>query len=127
MRCSVIYFFKYDFGGADWYNGYTLFNTFGGAIQILSMMVLFPLLRKFLNTIKIFYVSFVMAIAGYIVLFILIFTSMSSVFILFIPAFFQQKSHTLLLNPEQIHVSQPLSAFRSVSRGFHSFPARFHL
>ena len=43
----VIYFFKYDFGGADWYNGYTLFNTFGGAIQILSMMVLFPLLRKF--------------------------------------------------------------------------------
>ena len=27
------------------------------------MMVLFPLLRKFLNTIKIFYVSFVMAIA----------------------------------------------------------------
>jgi len=39
----VIYFFKYDFGGADWYNGYTLFNTFGGAIQILSMMVLFPI------------------------------------------------------------------------------------
>lgn len=38
----VIYFFKYDFGGADWYNGYTLFNTFGGAVQILSMMVLFP-------------------------------------------------------------------------------------
>lgn len=46
----VIYFFKYDFGGADWYNGYTLFNTFGGAVQILSMMVLFPLLRKFMNT-----------------------------------------------------------------------------
>ena len=54
----VIYFFKYDFGGADWYNGYTLFNTFGGAIQILSMMVLFPLLRKFLNTIKIFIPAF---------------------------------------------------------------------
>ena len=93
----VIYFFKYDFGGADWYNGYTLFNTFGGAIQILSMMVLFPLLRKFLNTIKIFYVSFVMAIAGYIVLFILIFTSMSSVFILFIPAFFIFAANGMLL------------------------------
>ena len=92
----VIYFFKYDFGGADWYNGYTLFNTFG-AIQILSMMVLFPLLRKFLNTIKIFYVSFVMAIAGYIVLFILIFTSMSSVFILFIPAFFIFAANGMLL------------------------------
>lgn len=93
----VIYFFKYDFGGADWYNGYTLFNTLGGAIQILSMMVLFPLLRKFLNTIKIFYVSFVMAIAGYIVLFILIFTSMSSVFILFIPAFFIFAANGMLL------------------------------
>ena len=67
----VIYFFKYDFGGADWYNGYTLFNTFGGAIQILSMMILFPLLRKFLNTIRIFYVSFAMAIAGYLVLLVL--------------------------------------------------------
>ena len=95
----VIYFFKYDFGGADWYNGYTLFNTFGGAIQILSMMVLFPLLRKFLNTIKIFYVSFVMAIAGYIVLFILIFTSMSSVFILFIPAFFIFAANGMLMVP----------------------------
>ena len=72
----VIYFFKYDFGGADWYNGYTLFNTFGGAIQILSMMILFPLLRKFLNTIRIFYVSFAMAIAGYLVLLVLVFTTM---------------------------------------------------
>lgn len=60
-------------------------------------MVLFPLLRKFLNTIKIFYVSFVMAIAGYIVLFILIFTSMSSVFILFIPAFFIFAANGMLL------------------------------
>ena len=64
----VIYFFKYDFGGETWYNSYTLFNTFGGAVQILSMMLLFPLFRKFLSTIRIFYVSFVMAIAGYFVL-----------------------------------------------------------
>ena len=61
----VIYFFKYDFGGDTWYNSYTLFNTFGGAVQILAMMLLFPLLRKFMNTIRIFYVSFLMAIAGY--------------------------------------------------------------
>ena len=32
----VIYFFKYDFGGDTWYNSYTLFNTFGGAVQILA-------------------------------------------------------------------------------------------
>ncbi len=83
----VIYFFKYDFGGDGWYNSYTLFNTFGGATQILSMMVLFPLLRRFMDTIKIFYTSFVMAIIGYIVLLILVFTDMSNVFVLFLPAF----------------------------------------
>ncbi len=84
----VIYFFKYDFGGSGWYNSYTLFNTFGGAIQILSMMLFFPLLRKFLNTIQVFYVSFAMAIVGYISLLILAFTNMSNVFLLFIPGFF---------------------------------------
>ena len=53
---SQQYFFKYDFGGTGWYNSYTLFNTFGGAIQILSMMALYPLLRNVLklNSIKIF-------------------------------------------------------------------------
>lgn len=84
----VIYFFKYDFGGAGWYNGYTLFNTFGGAMQILAMMLFFPVLRKFLSTIQVFYVSFAMAIVGYIVLLVLAFTNMSNVFLLFIPGFF---------------------------------------
>ena len=31
----VIYFFKYDFGGADWYNGYTLFNTFDASVLLV--------------------------------------------------------------------------------------------
>ena len=35
----VIYFFKYDFGGTDWFGSYTLFNIFGGAMQILSMIL----------------------------------------------------------------------------------------
>ena len=93
----VIYFFKYDFGGADWYNGYTLFNTFGGAVQILSMMILFPLLRKFMSAIRTFYVSFAMAFTGYLVLLALLFTSMSNVFILFIPAFFIFAANGMLL------------------------------
>ena len=38
----VIYFFKYDFGGETWQNGYTFFNMFGGAVQILSMMIFYP-------------------------------------------------------------------------------------
>lgn len=84
----VIYFFKYDFGGHSWYNAYTLFNTFGGAMQILSMMILYPLLRKFFNSIRIFYISLVMAAAGYVSLLIMAFTNMSNVFLLFIPGFF---------------------------------------
>ncbi|MBO5303899.1 MAG: MFS transporter [Lachnospiraceae bacterium] len=84
----VIYFFKYDFGGSDWYNAYTLFNTFGGAIQILSMMLFFPVLRKFFTAIKVFYISFAMAIIGYAALLVLAFTNMSNVFLLFIPGFF---------------------------------------
>ena len=84
----VIYFFKYDFGGTDWYKSFTIFNTFGGGIQILSMMLFFPILRKFLSAIKVFYVSFAMAILGYASLLILAFTNMSNVFLLFIPGFF---------------------------------------
>lgn len=83
----LIYFFKYDFGGETWYNSYTLFNTFGGAIQILSMMLFFPLLRKFMSTMKVFYLSILMAVAGYGVLLVLSFTNMSSIYLLFIPGF----------------------------------------
>lgn len=84
----VIYFFKYDFGGVDWQNAYTLFNTFGGATQILSMMIFFPLLRRFFSAIKVFYIGFAMAVIGYAVLLILAFVNMSSVFLLFVPGFF---------------------------------------
>ncbi|MCM1308167.1 MAG: glycoside-pentoside-hexuronide (GPH):cation symporter [Butyrivibrio sp.] len=84
----VIYFFKYDFGGESWKGAYTLFNTFGGAVQILSMMLFFPLLRKLLSAIKVFYVSFAMAIVGYAVLLTLAFTNMSKIYLLLIPGFF---------------------------------------
>jgi melibiose permease len=84
----VIYFFKYDFGGTGWQGDYTLFSTFGGAIQILAMMILYPLLRRFFTSVKIYFISMGMAIAGYIALLVLASTSMSNVFLLFIPAFF---------------------------------------
>ena len=82
----VIYFFKYDFGGEAWYNSYTLFNTFGGGIQILSMMLLFPLVRRFLNAIQVFYLSFGLAILGYAVLLVLMLFNVTSIFALFVPA-----------------------------------------
>ena len=64
----VIYFFKYDFGGADWKGNYTLFPTVGGAAQILGMMVLYPLLRKALSGTKVFVLSLVTAICAYVIL-----------------------------------------------------------
>ena len=84
----VIYFFKYDFGGTGWFNSYTLFNTFGGGMQILAMMLFYPILRKFFSNVRIFYISLGMAIAGYAALLSIAFTAMNNVFILFIPAFF---------------------------------------
>lgn len=92
----VIYFFKYDFGGSDWYNSYTLFNTFGGAVQILSMMILYPLIRRFLSTVKVFFTGLGMAAVGYVTLLCLAYTNMSSVFLLFIPAFFIFAANGLL-------------------------------
>ena len=86
----VIYFFKYDFGGADWFGSYTLFNIFGGAMQIIAMMVLYPVLRnavKLSNT-RIFYICLGMSIVGYAVLLGLTFIGMGNVFVLFVPAFF---------------------------------------
>ena len=84
----VLYFFKYDFGGTAWYNDYTLFSTFGGGVQILSMMILYPLLRRWFDNRKIFFISMGMCAAGYAVLLALTFTSMTSVWLLFIPGFF---------------------------------------
>lgn len=86
----VIYFFKYDFGGTNWYGDYSLFNAFGGGIQILAMMLFYPLMRKVfkLSNTKIFYVGLGAAMAGYAVLLGLTFTDMGNVFVLFIPAFF---------------------------------------
>ena len=83
----VIYFFKYDFSPAAWEANYTLFNTFGGGFQILAMMILFPLLRRFMDTMKIFYVSFSMAFIGYLVLLVIAFSGSTNVNLLLIPAF----------------------------------------
>ncbi len=84
----VIYFFKYDIGGEGWYNTYTLFNTFGGAVQILSMALIYPLMRKILSTINVFYVCIAMASVGYVVLLTISCLNMDSLVMLLVPAFF---------------------------------------
>ena len=66
----LIYFFKYDFGGASWVDSYTLFNTVGGASQILGMMVLYPLLRKKLANEQIFRLCLRLSMTGYVLILI---------------------------------------------------------
>lgn len=73
----IIYFFKYDFGGADWKASYTLFSTIGGGAQILGMMVLYPLLRKLMSNTRVFVVSLILALSGYGVLLIMCLTGFS--------------------------------------------------
>ncbi len=84
----LIYFFKYDLAGSNWQGNYTLFNTFAGGMQILAMMLLFPLLRKAFTTLKIFYVCVIAEIAGYIVLLTMALSGVTNVFVFFIPGFF---------------------------------------
>ena len=84
----LIYFFKYDIGGASWQSNYTLFNTFGGGIQILAMMFFFPILRKFFDTIKIFYISVISAIVGYVILLVMALSEVSIVYPFLVPGFF---------------------------------------
>ncbi|MBR3534119.1 MAG: MFS transporter [Clostridiales bacterium] len=84
----LIYFFKYDLAGSNWQGNYTLFNTFAGGIQILAMMILFPVLRRFFSTLKIFYISVGSAIGGYIILLTMALAGLKSVFPFFVPGFF---------------------------------------
>ncbi|MDO5108859.1 MAG: glycoside-pentoside-hexuronide (GPH):cation symporter [Erysipelotrichaceae bacterium] len=64
----IIYFFKYDIGGAGWQGTYTLFSSVGGASQILGMMIIYPLLRKFFGNTDIFRYCLISAITGYALL-----------------------------------------------------------
>ena len=84
----LIYFFKYDIAGSNWQGNYTLFNMFVGAMQILAMMLFFPLLRKAFSTLKIFYIGVFAAIAGYVILLGLSLVGIKNVYAFFVPGFF---------------------------------------
>ena len=84
----MIYFFKYDLGGANWQGNYTLFTTFGGGMQIIAMMAFFPLLRRFFDTMKMFYICVFSAIGGYIILLVMALGGVNAVYPFFAPGFF---------------------------------------
>ncbi|MDE6626661.1 MAG: glycoside-pentoside-hexuronide (GPH):cation symporter [Lachnospiraceae bacterium] len=82
----VIYFFKYDFGGANWKGDYTLFYTVGGAAQILGMMILYPLLRKKLSGTSVFRLSLITGLGAYALLLVIcLFGFSGSLPLLFVP------------------------------------------
>lgn len=84
---TLVYFFlKYDFSPANYANDFTLFNIVGGGFQILSMMIFFPLLRKVMNTLKIFYTCFFMAVIGYAMILIESLAGANDIKLLLIPA-----------------------------------------
>lgn len=84
----LIYFFQFDVAGADWEGNYALFNTFGGGMQIVSMMVFFPLLRKFIKKKTLFLSAIGSAVLGYMILLVLSLNNLTAIWQLFIPAFF---------------------------------------
>ena len=84
----ILYFFQFDIGGTKWEGTYALFNTFGGGTQLISMMVLYPLIRKKLETVQVFKLALSMAILGYLLILLLVFTGMTRIYFLFIPGFF---------------------------------------
>ena len=84
---QLVYFFlKYDFSPATYRDDFTLFNTVGGGCQILAMIFLFPILRSFMDTVKIFYTCFGMAVLGYVLIIVIALTGTSNIMWLLIPA-----------------------------------------
>ena len=82
----IIYFFKYDIGGAQWQSSYTLFTMIGGVAQILGMMILYPLLRKRMSNTSIFRLCLCISIFGYfLILFFSLFGLADNLFLLCIP------------------------------------------
>ena len=82
----IIYFFKYDVGGANWQGTYTLFSTVGGAFQILGMMIGYPFVRRKHTNTAIFKQTLGTAVFGYLLILVMCLTGLSSnVFLLFIP------------------------------------------
>ncbi len=92
----LIYFFKYDLAGSNWQGNYTLFNTFAGGMQILAMMLLFPLLRKAFTTLRIFYICVIAEIVGYVILLTMALSGVTNVLVFFIPGFFIMSSAGIL-------------------------------
>lgn len=92
----AIYYYKYAVGGAGWYHNYTLFAVVGGASQAVSMIALFPFVRKFMQATKVFKTALVGAVVGYLIFTGIVFAGLSYK-MLYIPAVIIFASNGLLM------------------------------
>ena len=72
----IIYFFKYDFGGADWIGSYTTFNMVGGLGQILGMTLVYPLMHRKMPNQTVFRTALALSIAGYLIIMVMCLTGL---------------------------------------------------
>ena len=90
------YFFHFDLGGADWNSNYSLITMAIFAFQVLGMMVVYPLIRRFFNRKGIFSFALISAIAGYGLLFVMAMLKQAPFFLLFVPCLFMGVSTGIL-------------------------------
>ena len=65
----IIYFFKYDYGGADWSSAYTAFVAVGAVALVVGMTLVYPLMRKRkIPNERIFVFALLLAILGYLMM-----------------------------------------------------------
>lgn len=82
------YFFHFDLGGADWNGNYSLITMFIFGFQVIGMMIIYPLIRRFFNRKGIFSFGLILAIAGYGLLFVFSMIKQVPVMALAVPALF---------------------------------------
>lgn len=92
----LIYFFKYDFGGAAWYDSFTLFTGVGSVIQLLSMMFVLPLVRRRLASEKTFLLGIGLVTGAYALLFLLMTVNLRYLALLLLPAAMMYTAYGLL-------------------------------
>ena len=90
------YFFHFDLGGANWNANYSLITMAIFAFQVLGMMIVYPLIRRFFDRKGIFKFALSCAIFGYALLFIMAMFEHTSIYLLFVPSFFMGISTGIL-------------------------------
>ena len=82
----LIYSFKYDFEGSAWYNSFTLFTGVGSVVQLLSMIIVLPVIRKLRTSEQTFRLGILTVIFALALLFVFLTAGVRSLFPLFLPA-----------------------------------------